>query len=109
MTEELLKKMCGKNIKRLREEKHLTQEKFAELAGISEKYLSTLETGRNFGSIETLVSLSNALKVEPFELFLPQNSGVNYDTRRTKILVSRLKSGLCELMDAMESFLEEKP
>ena len=108
MTEELVKEIYGANVKRLREEKHLTQEKFAESAGISEKYLSTIETGRNFGSVETLVALSNALQVEPYELFLPQNKSVNYDSRRTKILVSRLKSGLCELVDTMENFLEEK-
>lgn len=108
MTEELLKEIYGKNIKRLREEKRLTQEKFAESAGISEKYLSTIETGRNFGSLETIVSLSNALQVEPFELFLPQNKNMSYDSRRTKLLVTRLKAGLCELVDTMENFLSEK-
>lgn len=108
MTEELLKEIYGENVKRLREEKHLTQEKFAECVGISEKYLSTIETGRNFGSLETIVALSNALEIEPFELFLPQNKSINYDSRRTKLLVTRLKAGLCDLVDTMEKFLEEK-
>ncbi len=108
MTEEILKEIYGQNIKRLREEKHLTQEKFAEFVGISEKYLSAIETGRNFGSLETIVALSNALQIEPFELFLPQNKKLSYDSRRTKILVSRLKTGFCNLLDTMEDFLSEE-
>ncbi len=108
MTEETLKEIYGKNIKKFREGKHLTQEKFAESVGISEKYLSARETGRNFGSLETIVALSNALEVEPFELFLPQNKKLSYDSRRTKILVSRLKSGFCELVDTVEDFLSEE-
>lgn len=107
-TEEDLKRIYGKNIKRLREQQKLTQAQLAEKISIAEKYLSTLETGDKWGSFDTLLSLANALGVEPFELLLPQNQAVSYDSRRTKQLMSRFRTSLNELVDTVEAFLEEK-
>lgn len=37
----------GKEIKRLRKEKGLTSRELAEMSGVSQPYISQLETGRN--------------------------------------------------------------
>ena len=108
MTEEELKKIYGKNIKQFREQKKMTQAKLAEEIGIAEKYLSTLETCDKWGSFDTLLALANALGVEPYELLLPQNQAVSYDSRRTKQLMTRFRANLNELVDTVEEFLEEK-
>ena len=108
MTEETLKQIYGRNIKLLREQAKLTQAQLAEKIGLAEKYLSALERGANWGSFATLVSLANAFGVEPYELLLPQNQVVNYDSRRTKQLMSRFRTNLNELVDTVEDFLEEK-
>ena len=92
----------------LREEKGFTQAQLAEKVGIAEKYLSALERGNKWGSFETLISLANALDVEPYELLLPKKETLNYDNRRTKQLMKRFRSSLNDLVDAVESFLEEK-
>ena len=107
MTEQNLKEINGKNIKRLREQHKLTQSQLAEKIGLAEKYLSTLETCDKWGSFDTLLSLANALDVEPYELLLPQNQAVNYDSRRTKQLMTRFRTNLNELVDTVEAFLEE--
>ncbi len=107
MTEQNLKEIYGKNIKRLREQHKLTQSQLAEKIGLAEKYLSTLETCDKWGSFDTLLSLANALDVEPYELLLPQNQAVNYDSRRTKQLMTRFRTNLNELVDTVEAFLEE--
>ena len=54
----------SKRIKRLREERDFTQEKFAEIAGIDYKYLQKIE-GKNPPNIkiETLERLANALAI----------------------------------------------
>lgn len=108
MTEEELKKIYGKNIKQFREQKKMTQSKLAEEIGIAEKYLSTLETCDKWGSFDTLLALANVLGVEPYELLLPQNQAVSYDSRRTKQLMTRFRANLNELVDTVEEFLEEK-
>lgn len=108
MTEETLKQIYGRNIKLLREQAKLTQAQLAEKIGLAEKYLSALERGANWGSFATLISLANAFGVEPYELLLPQNHVVNYNSRRTKLLMSRFRTNLNELVDTVEDFLEEK-
>ena len=38
--------VVGRNVRRIREKKGLTQEQFAELSGFSQQYISSLEQGR---------------------------------------------------------------
>ena len=49
-----IKKELGKKIKRMRIEKGYTQEQLSELIDISQKALSSIETGENFVKAETL-------------------------------------------------------
>lgn len=108
MTEENLNEIYTNNIKALREEKKLTQAGLAEKAKKSEKYFSAVETGKKWGSFETLVAIANALDVEPYELLLPKNQTVNYDSRKTKQLMKQLRTNLSAVVDTMEKFLEDK-
>jgi len=47
----------------------LSQDKLAELAGISSQYLATVETCRKFPTPEVLDRLAEALNIETHELF----------------------------------------
>lgn len=58
----------GKTIKRLRKEKHLSQEVLSGLAGIGRSHLSMIETGAKQASFETLWKISSALDILPHEL-----------------------------------------
>ena len=96
------------NIKRFRKSNDLSQETLSEKAGISPSFLSDIENGKKWGSFETLVSLANALEVEPYELLLPPQTNISYDTKRTKDLMNRLRKNLGEVVDTLEDFLGEK-
>ncbi|MCL2578704.1 MAG: helix-turn-helix domain-containing protein [Oscillospiraceae bacterium] len=56
-------KHIGENIRTARKSKSLTIEMLAELAGISESFLGTLERGESSLSIETLINLCKVLDV----------------------------------------------
>lgn len=60
---------AGKNIRKYREKRGLTQEKLSELAGIDYKYLQRLE-GKNPPNIklETIAKLAKALKIDSSKL-----------------------------------------
>lgn len=58
---ELLKKF-GKNVKIERIKKDLTQEKFAEILGVSANYLACVENGRQNMSLGKILGLVNALE-----------------------------------------------
>jgi transcriptional regulator with XRE-family HTH domain len=72
MDEADLRNLLSANIKRFRQRKGWPQAKLAEKMSISTNYLSDIETGRGWVSPFSLVKLANALEIEVFELFKPQ-------------------------------------
>jgi transcriptional regulator with XRE-family HTH domain len=57
------------NIKEYRRKYGFSQDKLAELAGISSQYLATIETCRKFPTPEVLDRIAEALDIETHELF----------------------------------------
>ena len=108
MNIEDLKTAYTTNLRRLRTEKKLSQADISEKVHITEKFYSDIETGRKWGSFETIVDLANAFEVEPYELFLPQGTVINHNEKRTKDLMKRLRNNFSELVDTMEEFLADK-
>ena len=103
-----LKAVYTANLRTLRNQKKLSQAEISEKVHITEKFYSDLETGRKWGSFETIVDLANAFGVEPYELFLPAGSVISHNERRTKDLMKRLRANFSELVDTMEDFLKDK-
>lgn len=64
-----IKKELGKKIKRMRIEKGYTQEQLSELIDISQKALSSIETGENFVKAETLDKILKTFDIRAEELF----------------------------------------
>ncbi len=69
----------GRNIKRLRLEKGLTQEQLAEKSGFGQNYLNDLERGRRNPTVLTLWEIAQALGVTPVDLISPDEE-VNLDS-----------------------------
>lgn len=63
-----MRKLVGRNAARLRREQGLTQERLAEISGLSQQYISGLEQGRRNPTVVTLYELSVALGVSYLEL-----------------------------------------
>ena len=68
MDERILRGL-GKNLNRIRMGAGLTQERVAEKADISLRYIQWLEAGRRNPSIETLVRLHKVLRCSYDDLF----------------------------------------
>ena len=102
-----LKAVYTANLKTLRTQKKLSQAEISEKVHITEKFYSDIETGRKWGSFETIVDLANAFGVEPYELFLPAGSVISHNERRTQDLMKRLRANFSELVDTMEDFLKD--
>ncbi len=95
------------NIRRLRLAQHLSQAELAEKIGISDSFMSLIETGKKWGSFQTLADIATALGVEPYELLLPPNIGVGYDDTRTRDLMKRLRQNLSDTVTTIEDFLRK--
>jgi len=107
MTTDELKTIYTANLKNFRTAKKLSQSELADKVQISEKFYNHIETGRKWGSFETIVELANALEVEPYELFLPAGTVINHNEKRTKDLMKRLRANVNDMLDTMEDFLSE--
>lgn len=68
-----MRKVVGRNVRRARERKGLTQERLAEISGFSQQYISGLEQGRRNPTVVTLYELARALGVNHVELVKPDN------------------------------------
>jgi transcriptional regulator with XRE-family HTH domain len=66
-----IKEILAANLRENRRKKGLTQEKLAEMADISLRYLAMLELGNSFPSGEMLEKLAKALDIQAFQLFNP--------------------------------------
>ena len=63
-----MRKLVGRNVKRIRQEKGLTQEQLADLSGFSQQYISGLEQGRRNPTIVSIYELASALGVSHMDL-----------------------------------------
>ncbi|WP_417462967.1 helix-turn-helix domain-containing protein [Kordiimonas sp.] len=63
-----LKEVMAINMRRLRHDQNLTQEELAARAGLSMRYLGSIERARVSASVTVLGQLATALNVEPCEL-----------------------------------------
>ena len=62
-----MRRLVGKNAKKLRVARGLTQEEFAERSGFSQQYISDLERGRRNPTVVSLYELAQALGVSHME------------------------------------------
>jgi transcriptional regulator with XRE-family HTH domain len=58
----------GKNIKRIRRNKNLTQEKLAEMVKVTPKYIQYIESGKRSPSLKSLYKIAKALDVQVKDL-----------------------------------------
>jgi transcriptional regulator with XRE-family HTH domain len=66
-----MRKLVGRNVRRIRQKKGLTQERFAEISGFSQQYISSLEQGHRNSTVVTLYELATALGVGYLDLLRP--------------------------------------
>ena len=84
-----LKKMIGARIGEIRKQKRMTQEELSGKMGVSPKYLSSIERGRENPTLNTLISLTESLNINMSELF--DIIEVEDPSRRKNILTALLK------------------
>lgn len=66
-----MRRLVGRNVRRLRLAAAFTQEQLAERSGFGQQYISDLERGRENPTVVTLFELAQALGVTPVDLITP--------------------------------------
>lgn len=68
-----MRRLVGRNVKRLRLARGWTQEQLSEASGFTQQYLSDLERGRRNPTIVSLLELAQALGSTPVDLVTPDD------------------------------------
>lgn len=90
-----------KNLKTIRKHKKMTQEKLADLCGTDTCYISQIETGRRFPSIQFIEKLAHSLDVDAGEFFTAAHTKTKEDIL---ILKSRLLKEIeCSIARVLEN------
>jgi transcriptional regulator with XRE-family HTH domain len=66
-----MRKLVGRNVRRIRLKTGLTQERLSEISGFSQQYISGLEKGNRNPTVVTVYELAAALKVDYLALLQP--------------------------------------
>jgi len=79
-----MRRLVGRNFARLRREKGFTQEQFAEVSGMTQRYVSDLERGLRNPTVVTLFHLASALSVSPVDLVTPDEEARDESIKTSK-------------------------
>jgi transcriptional regulator with XRE-family HTH domain len=66
-----MRRLVGRNTKRFRLARSLSQEVLSERSGLTQQYISDLERGLRNPTVVTLFELAEALGVTPVDLIAP--------------------------------------
>ena len=93
------------NLKRIRKEKRITQEKLAELCDTDTCYIGQIETLRRFPSIHFIEKIAAALQVEADELFKNHEKKICSAAIKNAIKDDILQNIDKILVEALDKFL----
>ncbi len=102
------KELIGRRIKSLRRMRGYSQEKLAEIMGVSSKYLSSIERGEENPTLDLFLKLSQGLDVRIHEIFKsdPEENEPRILRKRLKALVGEVKDeNLIRIMQILEALL----
>lgn len=66
---ESARQVFGRNLRRVRRDKGLTQEELSHVTGLMQSYLSEIEAGKRNVSIDNIDAVAKALKISLAQLF----------------------------------------
>ena len=80
--------IIGKLVREYRLKKNLTQQELAELSDLSLPFINLVENNRRNLSVDTLLSILQAMEIEPSDFFKPLSYSSNQDLQ---LLIEKLQ------------------
>ncbi len=92
-----LKEIFSENLKYYRKQAGLTQDDFARSVQTDPVYISYIENGKRFPSIEYIEKMAEVLKIESYKLFLPAEMEIN--NLANEVLYHKIKENINKTID----------
>ena len=94
-----LKEIFSDNLKYYRKQAGLTQDDFAKAVNTDPVYISYIENGKRFPSIDYIEKMAEVLNIESYKLFLPANLEIN--NIANDVLYNKIKENVNKAIDAV--------
>jgi transcriptional regulator with XRE-family HTH domain len=98
-----LKKLVIDNIKRIRKEKGISQEKLAEACNTATSYIGLMEIYKNVPKLSTIERIAKALDVDPLIFFIDKNKipleNKNAIQKKKKAILLRLDREIDDILN----------
>lgn len=91
------------NLKRLRKQQNLTQEKLAELCNTETSYIGQIETRKRFPSLSFIEKIANVLRISPYILFKPvEEIEIDKKLNMQKELINTISNDITRILSSYE-------
>jgi transcriptional regulator with XRE-family HTH domain len=90
----LIRDWVAENLKYYRTLSHLSQERLAEMAGLSSGMIGKIEAKISSPSLESLFNISQALGIEPYLLIRDPESRSEYQDSQLESIISEFRTFL---------------
>jgi transcriptional regulator with XRE-family HTH domain len=82
----------GRKVKSYRQKAHLTQEKLAEILGVTVQQVQNYESGRTTLNVDNLQKICLALTTSPVDIFVDSSSDLYHLSQDEKSVIEKFRS-----------------
>ena len=100
-----IRKIFARNLKKLRNDRHMSQMQLASVADISTNFINEIEHEKKWPSIETLARLVIALSVEPARFFTSEIMLKTNDAEMLRAELISLNTAVAEMNQKLDPFI----
>ncbi|MDR2941174.1 MAG: helix-turn-helix domain-containing protein [Treponema sp.] len=94
-----LREIFAYNLKEKRRNCGFSQTKLAEMVNVSTHHIATIETARNYPTLDLVERMANALDIEIYELFINPLSPPEEMERLYQVAAKNIEHLICENME----------
>ncbi len=102
-----IRSVIAQNVKKYRKMNNLTQEALAEAAEVSNTYIANIECGKSWISDKTAEKIAQALHIDEFLLFLPEEKNSAAQSTIKNKTISYLSARQKELAAYVQNYFSE--
>ena len=108
INENAVRKLFSRNLRRLRSLQNISQLTLAAQSGLTHNFINDIENCKKWVSPQTIASLANALRVEPYQFFLPESASET-DHNHFNIYIDDFSDSLQKMVsDLKKKYLQEQ-
>ena len=94
-----LREIFAHNLKEKRRNCGFTQAKFAEMVNVSTHHIATIETARNYPTLDLVERMAHALNIEVHELFINPFSSAQEIERLYQVVAKNIEQVVGEAVE----------